>query len=314
MSAELLDFSDLDKFARIVASGSFVRAAADLGVSQPALSKCIAKIERKLGVRILERHARGVTPSPYGEALLRGLRPALADLRSALQDIESMKGGHGGTVAIGASPSPASYFLPQVVARFREHANGIGLRVTEGLAESLMEDLRSDRIDLAITSKPFPEPPEDLEMQTLFKDRFVVCCSTQHPLARKRRIEPEELGRYPWVLAPRGGLQRKEFERNFREFSVTPPTALVETASAALSKKLVMTQGFLSLLPLELIAYEELRSDIAQLPVPWLEWERHICLLRRRGKVVSGAEAFAHQQVLALARKLGRVGGGGPGG
>lgn len=308
MTNPVLDFSDLNKFAQIVACGSFVRAASELGVSQPALSKCIAKIERKLGVRILERHARGVVPSPYGQVLLKGLRPALADLRSALQDIESMKGGHGGTVTIGASPSAAAYFLPQMVGRFREHAKDIGLKVHEGLAESLMEDLRQDRIDLAITSKPFPETPEDLELQHLFKDRFVVCCSTQHPLARKRKIEPEELVPYPWVLAPRGGLQHKEFERSFRKCAVTPPSALVETASVALSKKLVMTQGFLSLLPLELIAYEELKSDIARLPVPWLEWERHICLLRRRGKVLSGAETFAHQQVIALARKLGRTG------
>jgi DNA-binding transcriptional LysR family regulator len=307
MPHHVLDFSDLDKFAQIVACGSFVRAASELGVSQPALSKCIAKIERRLGVRILERHARGVVPSPYGQALLKGLRPALADLRSALQDIESMKGGHGGTVTIGASPSVATYFLPQVVARLRQHAKGIGLKVHEGLAESLMEDLRQDKIDLAITSKPFPETPEDLEMQHLFKDRFVVCCSTQHPLARKRKIEPDELGQYPWVLAPRGGLQNKEFERNFRKYSVTPPTALVETASTALSKKLVMTEGFLSLLPLELIAYEELNSDIARLPIPWLEWERHICLLRRRGKVLSGIESFAHQQMLTLAKKLGRA-------
>lgn len=306
MSDSVLDFSDLDKFAQIVACGSFVRAASVLGVSQPALSKCIAKIERRLGVRILERHARGVVPSPYGQALLKGLRPALADLRSALKDIESMKGGHGGTVAIGASPSVATYFMPQLVAQFRQHAQGIGLRVTEGLAESLMDDLRQDRIDLAITTKPFPEPPEDLELRNLLKDRFVVCCSSHHPLAKKRHIEPETLGQYPWVLAPRGGMQHQQFERSFRRFSVTPPSPLVETASAALSKKLVMTQGFLSLLPLELIAYEELKSDIAQLPVPWLEWERHICLLRRRGKVLSGAESFAHQQVLALAKKLGR--------
>jgi DNA-binding transcriptional LysR family regulator len=309
MPDQIPDFSDLDKFAQVVACGSFVRAAAQLGVSQPALSKCIARIERNLGVRILERHARGVVPSPYGQALLNGLRPALADLRSALQDIESMKGGHGGTVVIGASPSVATYFLPQLVARLHQHAQGIRLKVNEGLAEGLLEDLRQNRIDLAITSKPSPEPPQDMESQNLFKDRFVVCCSTQHPLARKRKIEPEELQHYPWVLAPRGGLQHKEFERSFRKLSVAAPSAMVETSSAALSKKLVMTQGFLSLLPLELIAYEELKSDIVQLPVPWLEWERHVCLLRRRDKVHSGAESLAHQQILSLAKKLGRLGG-----
>lgn len=302
-----LDFSDLDKFAQIVACGSFVRAASELGVSQPALSKCIAKIERRLGVRILERHARGIMPSPYGQALLKGLRPALADLRSALQDIESMKGGHGGTVTIGASPSVATYFLPQIVARFRQQAQGIGLKVYEGLVESLMEDLRQDKIDIAITSKPYPETPEDLEIQHLFKDRFVVCCSTQHPLARKRKIEPKELCLYPWVLAPRGGLQSKEFVRSFSKYSIIPPTAAVETASTALSKKLVMTEGFLSLLPIELIAYEELNLDITRLPIPWLEWERHICILRRRDKVYSGIESFTYQQVLNLAKKLART-------
>lgn len=302
MARDLLDFADLDKFAQIVEMGSFARSAAELGVSQPALSKAIAKLERKIGVKLLERRARGVVPSPYGEVLLKSLRPALADLHSAMQDIDSMKGGKGGMVSIGVSPSAASHFMPKVIEKFLRSRRQIGLNISEGLVDELLERVRSGKLDFAVTTKTLHEPPSDLLFQNLYRDTFVVCCGAAHPLARKREVSARELGAHLWVLAPRPGIQRKEFDRNFKKQGVTPPSATVETASGTLSKTLVIQQGFLSLLPKELIVYEQRKGDIVQLRAPWLEWERQISLVRRQGKILSGAESFI-LQLLASAAK-----------
>lgn len=292
MAQDLFEFSDLDKFARIAELGSFVRAATELGISQPALSKSIGKLERKIGVKLLERRARGVVPSAYGEVLLRSLLPALADLNSALQDIDSMKGGKGGVVSIGASPSVASYFLPKVIERLLRSKRQISLNITEGLVEELLEKVLSGKLDFAITTKALMDMPDELVFQNLFRDTFVVCCGALHPLARKREVTVRELCDYPWVLAPRRGVQRREFEKNFKRQGVNPPSAIVETSSGALSKNLVIEQGFLSLLPRELIGYERSKGDIVELRVPVLAWERQISLVRRRGRVLSGAESF----------------------
>ncbi len=309
MAQDLFEFSDLDKFARVAELGSFVRAATELGISQPALSKSIAKLERKVGVKLLERRARGVVPSAYGEVLLKSLLPALADLNSAMQDIDSMKGGKGGVVSIGASPSVAGYFLPKVIERILRSKRQISLSVTEGLVEELLEKVMSGKFDFAITTKTLTEQPDELIFQNLFRDTFVVCCGAAHPLARRKEVTARELCDRPWVLAPRRGVQRREFEKSFRKQGVNPPSAVIETSSGSLSKSLVIEQGFLSLLPRELIAYEQSKGDIVEVRVAWLAWDRQISLVRRRGKVLSGAENFVIGLLGGAAKSLPRAQG-----
>ena len=141
----MLNTEELFKLARIVETGSFVLAASELGVSQPALSKTVAKLERKLGARLLERRARGVVPTAYAEALLRRALPAMAELRAAELEIEAMRGGVGGTVTVGLAPAVAISLLPRVVKELRATGRAISLRVVEGLADELIQGVRTGR-------------------------------------------------------------------------------------------------------------------------------------------------------------------------
>lgn len=297
----LLNTPELANLAHIVHSGSFARAAAELGVSQPALSKSIAKLERALGVRLLERKARGVVATVFGEALLRRALPVLADLRAAAQEIEALRGGAGGMVALGVAPAVAANFMPALAEKVRKANRQVVLRVTEGLMEPLLGGVRSGALDFAITTRVGAEAPDDLVVQPLFEDVFVVCCAASHPLARKRKVSAEDLAGLCWVLAPRDGQLRHELDHSFVRQGASAPAALVETASGALSKALVMEGGFVSFLPREMIAFEERKGYLTVVPTPWLEWKRQVCLVSRRGRVLPPSAAFVADLVLKAA-------------
>lgn len=299
----MLNTHELSNLAQIVQRGSFAAAASDLGVSQPALSKSIAKLERTLGVRLLQRKARGVVPTVYGEALLRRALPALADLKSAVHEIEALRGGAGGVVSIGVAPAVAADFAPALVEKILNSGRALRLRVAEGLVEELTAGVRSGALDFSITTRKSTEGEDDLVAQLLFEDTFVVCCAMDHPLARKRKVDVGDLLAPPWVLAPREGVLKHEFDGCFKRAGVAAPAAIVETASGALSKALVMERGFLSFLPREMIAYEVRKGYLSVVPTPWLEWKRQVSLISRRGRIASSSAAFVADLVLRTAER-----------
>jgi DNA-binding transcriptional LysR family regulator len=306
----MLNTGELLNLVQIVKSGSLARAAAELGVSQPALSKSVARLERSLGVRLLERKARGVVATDYGEALLRRVVPVLADLRAAAQEIEALRGGARGVVSIGAAPAVAVNFMPPVIEKVRKSDRQVVVRVLEGLVEPLLAALRAGSLDFAITTRVAADPPDDLAVRPLFEDTFVVCCAGGHPLARKRKVSASDLTGLPWVLAPRDGVLRHELDHRFAMEGAVAPAATVETASGALSKALVMNGEFIGFLPREMIAFEERKGYVAVVPTPWLEWKREICLVTRRGHQPSRSAAFVSELVLEEAgrRRPGRAG------
>ena len=289
----MLGTDELLKLARIVDTGSFVRAAHELGVTQPALSKSVAKLERELGVRLLERRARGVLATPYALALLHRALPALAELRAAEQEIEAMRGGVGSSVLVGLAPAAAHGLLPQVIAALRKADRGISLRVTEGLAEELTQGVRMGQLDFAVTTQSSGLHAPELSIQSLHEDRFVVCGPANHPLLQ--RPEPpcaEVLAAVDWVLAPLGGLLRAEFDACFLGQGAAPPRALVETWSVSISKGLVKEQGFFSFLPLSVIAVELHRNELSLLELDWLQWRRRVSVVQRRGQMLSAPQRF----------------------
>jgi len=299
-----LNTTDLAYFAQIVRSGSFARAAGELGLSQPALSKSVKKLEGDLGVRLLDRTARGVIPTPFGDALFMRAAAVLADLRSAIEEIDSLRGAAGGTVTVGIAPAVAAHFMPAITEELRKSGRSIVLRVNEGLVDSLFTALRTSAMDFAITTRTAVDAPGDLLVEPLFEDTFVVCCAPGHPLVGKSKIEPWDLAELAWVLAPRGGILRSEFDARFQSRDAVPPNAIVETASGVFSKALVMNGAFLSLLPRELVSHDERKGFIHVLAVPWLEWNRQIALVRRRNRTSSKSANFVISVVQSVARTL----------
>ena len=112
-----LDHRLIRQFIAAVEHGNITSASLALNISQPALTKSIRKLENSLGVKLLERHSRGVVPTSYGEILLRRGKLVEIEFEYASTEIEALRGGNQGAIRIGASPVFATLFIPKVSAQ-----------------------------------------------------------------------------------------------------------------------------------------------------------------------------------------------------
>lgn len=193
-----MDLKQIEYFVRVAELGSFTRAATQLGLAQPSLSRQIRLLEVELGEHLLYRTGRGVTLTDAGNCLLSHGNTILAEVRATRQHIQDLKSAPDGHVAIGVTTSLAHALTPKLVNAFRKALPGGAITVTEGLSANLREWLIEGRLDIAVLYSA--EPTAKLELETLFREELVLVCGTQlrSPLPDKIRLE--ELSGYPLVL------------------------------------------------------------------------------------------------------------------
>jgi len=140
------------------AARSMAKAAAHLGVSQSAVSEVIANLEHTLGVRLLDRHSRGVKATIYGQALLKRGTVAFDELKQSIRDIEFLSDPTVGELRIGCAESMAAAILPPIIQRFSQQYPRVVLSVKDVVAPTLdLPELRERRLDVVLAR--FMRPP-----------------------------------------------------------------------------------------------------------------------------------------------------------
>lgn len=195
----------LRAFAAIVRCGSISAAAHELYVSQPAVSKHLATLERELGTSLVTRSRDGASLTQAGEVLADYVLRAealLANARRALEaDVET------GTLALAASGIPGTYVLPELLARFRRRHPGIEVDFDVTTSEGALELVRAHTVELGVVGG-LTVPPE-LESEPLLEDEIVV---VGPPTLGGRRIRPKELERSTWLSREEGSATRAAVE------------------------------------------------------------------------------------------------------
>ena len=289
---------DLDprRIAHLAAAarcGSLTAAAAELGLTQPALSKSIRALERVLGVPVLERGRFGAVPTEYGEALIARGRAIEAELRAAADEVDAIRGARRGRVVVGCGPSEATRLLPLALEAL--HAGDPGLRVTVlyGLNEALMPMVRRGEVDFALSSVPRTASDPELQHETLHTDTADTVAHADHPLAARRGVRPADLAGQRWVLARRHELERRALDDLFLQAGLRPIDAEIETTSAVLMKTVVLQGRHLSFLPREMIHWEERAGLLRPVAVAAPQWARAVGITRRRrGRITEAAAAL----------------------
>jgi DNA-binding transcriptional LysR family regulator len=246
---------DLHVFSAVVQSGSMMKGAGQLGVSQPVVSQAIADLEAAIGVRLLDRSSRGVEPTVYGRVLLRHGEIAFDDLRQGIREIESLADPSAGEVSIGCPESLSGALLPPVIEELsREHPR-LTFHVTQvnTLSTQLeFPDLRERKLDLILARlvRPFGEFEfeDDLHVEHLFDDELFVVSGIASPWARRRKIDIAELANAPWVLPPKSWNMLLVTEA-FQAAGLAMPSVGVETFSVALRNQLLASGRFVAAVP-----------------------------------------------------------------
>lgn len=197
-----LKLQDLHVLMTVVQAGSMAKAAERLSTGQPNVSRSINELEHAVGVRLLDRHRRGVEPTAYGRALLDGGAVVFDGLRQALKNIEFIADPTAGEVRIGSTPLLASSFVSAIVNRLAQSHPRIMFTVVTGYAETLYRELSERNVDFLITRRFGPLADERLEFEFLFDDSLVVATGARSPWVRRRGVTLAQLADEPWVLPP----------------------------------------------------------------------------------------------------------------
>jgi DNA-binding transcriptional LysR family regulator len=206
-----LDVARLRAFRAVVEHGSFSKAAAALGYTQPALSHHIAKLEQQLEVRLIERAPpRSLHLTAPGRALLRHAEAVLARLDAAEREVRAIAELRGGSLAIAAFPTAAATFVPTAVGIFRGKFPDVTIEISEHEPYSSIPRLAAGTFDLALSyDYPSVAPQTDQRIHTdvLFSDPMAVVLPASHPLADKDTLRVSDLAGEHWVLPNESGCR-----------------------------------------------------------------------------------------------------------
>jgi DNA-binding transcriptional LysR family regulator len=195
-----LKLRELHVLAAVVECGSMIKAAGQLGMSQPAVSAAVANLETALGVRLLDRSTRGVEPTIYSKALLKRGRIAFDELRQGLRDIDFLLDPAGGEVRVGCPESTAAGFIPAVIDRLsRLHPRIVVHVVTAQTGTQEFRELRERNVDVMLGRLFRPAVDEDIDVEIVSRDRLHVVAASHSPWARRRKVSLAELIDEPWI-------------------------------------------------------------------------------------------------------------------
>lgn len=204
-----MDSRLIEYFLRVAELGSINRAAADLRLSQPALSRHIALLEHQLRAKLFTRTRGGVQLTEAGTLLVERARPILRQLTSLIDQVGDRAAGQ---LSIGIAPSWRDLFTSNFVARLVAEYPGVRLRVHEGVSHELREVMHSGMLDLAIV--PFEgSPPQGYVYTPLVREPLVLVGAKEQRLRPDKPVPLSQLQHRKFALAGKQNVIRSTIER-----------------------------------------------------------------------------------------------------
>lgn len=263
------------------ASGSFAKAAQELGLSPPAVTAQMKGLEEQIGVPVFERVDGRLRPTAAGRELLIAQQRIAHALAEAERAVAALKSPGRGSVVVGVV-STAKYFAPMALAAFRARNPEIELKLIIGNREDIIAGMVSLDFDVAIMGRP----PPHLEAETeLIGDHpHVVIAPPGHPLLRRRRVTAGDLTREALLVREPGSGTRILMERMFEEAGLPVPAYAMEIGSNETIKQAVMAGLGLSFISAHTVAAEIADGRLALLRVEGLPLVRQWLVVRARDK------------------------------
>jgi len=263
-----LKLRDLHILMSVAQCGSMRKAAAELAISQPAISKAIADIEHTLKVRLFDRTAVGVEPTRYGRAMLKWGNAVFDDLRQSVREIEYLSDPAGGELRLGCTEPMSSGFVPAIVDRLARQYPKMVFHVKQGDPATLQEsELRPRNIELAVGRIPEPFPAEDINAEVLFQEQVFVATARSSKWVRRRKVALTELMDEAWSLPPPGSVGHSIMTTAFRAAGLEMPRSTVITYSLQFHYALMATGRYLGLIPGSMLHFNAKRLGLAVVPV-----------------------------------------------
>ncbi|QDJ51223.1 LysR family transcriptional regulator [Bordetella hinzii] len=273
------------------------------GLTQPAISAAVSRLEQCLGQAVFQRTPRGMIPTPAGERWVIRFKRVLAELRNIEADVAALNGAIEGTVTVGALPLIRTLVLPRAIAEVLARHPGLRVRTLESPYGDLCAGLLSAEVDFILGALR-PLHDKSLSTRVLLHEDIVLLARAGHPLARRRNIGFDDLRAYPWVLSRASSPLRYQLNDFFRAKGQPLLEPSVETADLATLRGLLLHSDMLTALSRHQLHYEVASGGLVALDFPLDGMQREIGVTVRAGARLSpGAHALL-QEVEAQARQV----------
>jgi DNA-binding transcriptional LysR family regulator len=204
------DLDDLQAMVAVVEQGGFRAAALSLNLSQPALSRRIAKLEDALNVQLFERTTRRVALTLMGREFYARAVEILQGVEASLRNISDPVISQG-QVTVACVPSVAHHFLPPIMQRFQQQAPRVRLRIVDEGAHAVLNHVARGDSDFGINFLGHDEAGIDFE--PILHERFVLACRLDHPLARRRSVGWDDIGKHATISVAKSSGNRMVLDR-----------------------------------------------------------------------------------------------------
>ncbi|MBU9843892.1 LysR family transcriptional regulator [Rahnella ecdela] len=290
-----MELKDLRYLLAIRDTGHLGRAAISLGITQPALTKCIQRLEKIYSAKLLLKAGRGIYLTEAGLLLCDRAQKIVHALEVTQRDMSSLADGNAGYIRLGAAASAAEFMLPKLTGQLLHAAPSVQLEIKVGLNDLLQSALREKQLDIILGF--LPENGEEFIAIPLLDDPVVLVASKDHPLAG---IHPtaEQLNQYSWLLPSRGVATRQWLEHRLLGAGYPLPRVQIEANTLASLRMVIAETHLLSFLSRRVLKEQQSAVALVEIPLPLLVMPRTF-----------GLQFHSWSELTPAARKLASIAG-----
>lgn len=277
-----MELRDLEYFRIVAQLGHIGRAADKLGLTQPALSKSVARLEAAVGARLFERTSRGVILTQVGTALIARATHIHTAVDGALREARDLSSGVSGQLRIGTGPTAGEHLLPSVCAELMRGSPGLFIQIVVGLSDVLLAALERGELDLVFGSFPEPRIP-GMAYESLGEDVLTVFTRKRHALARARKIDLSQLASVRWALPNASVTSRRTLQHVLETHRLPAPDVALESNSTQVLLAAVARSDMVGYLPTGAVRASGAMRELALLNVAPLQIKRSLGVISQPG-------------------------------
>lgn len=277
-----ISLRDISYFLAVAGTARLSQAAEVCGVTQPAISKAMRRLEGEVGLKLLERHARGTRLTAAGQQFLPMAENLHAGDRDAQRLASEIRARGAGLLRIGVTDATRTGLLAPALGELIEQRAGLRVQLRIGRSDQLARAVQAGELDLAIVPA-YSDTTFSCDHTVIGRDPLLPVARAAHPLARLTRLDLKDLQPFSWLLASSTSPPYRLLNSLYRRHGLPAPTVVVETEYASeIDMTLLRCTNLLALVPRSMMRLSE-QSDLRILPLSELNLEREVVILTRTG-------------------------------
>lgn len=296
---------DLDTLTMVARAGGMRKAAEQLHLSQPAVSKAIGALEDALGVPLLDRNRQGIEVTPFGQTLIRRAAVMFDELQQGVRELEYLADPGGGEINLACAETINAGLVAAAMERMTRQYPRVSFSVDSGDSPVLMSHFLMGRVsDIVIGRADGEVIANGVRAEPLFRERMHVVVSHNSRWAGRRKLKLAELANEQWILSHSEVAGHSPVVEAFRAAALPFPRCKVVTGSLNVRYSLLATGRFVTVMPNSLLRFGAARASLKVLPVEIGRWDMPTMVLTLTNRSLSPAAKSFLNIVRSLARPL----------